>query len=291
MNGINSKDRFSFAKGYRARTIFLIFDILLLGILMCMMVLPLLKVIVDSIDPTSYGVRLWPRKIDFSAYEMILTTSSLYRPFFGLCAHHRCRYRYRPVHHHDGCLCPDPERYARPCSDGPHGSVHHMFSGGMIPTYLTIKNLGLMNNMLAVIIPCSVSAYNTILMRSFFASIPNELFESATIDGCSPFGCFWRIMLPLSKPALASVGLFIAVGLWNEYMHFILYITDPNWQNFQVKVRSLILEDGLSGTAITLSADMLKSATVVVVVLPFLFIYPFIQKYFTKGVTLGAVKG
>ena len=80
MNGINSKDRFSFAKGYRARTIFLIFDILLLGILMCMMVLPLLKVIVDSIDPTSYGVRLWPRKIDFSAYEMILTTSSLYRP-------------------------------------------------------------------------------------------------------------------------------------------------------------------------------------------------------------------
>lgn len=74
-------------------------------------------------------------------------------------------------------------------------------------------------------------------------------------------------------------------------MHFILYITDPNWQNFQVKVRSLILEDGLSGTAITLSADMLKSATVVVVVLPFLFIYPFIQKYFTKGVTLGAVKG
>ena len=78
MNGINSKDRFSFAKGYRARTIFLIFDILLLGILMCMMVLPLLKVIVDSIDPTSYGVRLWPRKIDFSAYEMILTTSSLW---------------------------------------------------------------------------------------------------------------------------------------------------------------------------------------------------------------------
>ena len=99
------------------------------------------------------------------------------------------------------------------------------------------------------------------------------------------------LVLALSKPALASVGLFIAVGLWNEYMHFILYITDPNWQNFQVKVRSLILEDGLSGTAITLSADMLKSATVVVVVLPFLFIYPFVQKYFTKGVTLGAVKG
>ena len=268
MNGINSKDRFSFAKGYRARTIFLIFDILLLGILMCMMVLPLLKVIVDSIDPTSYGVRLWPRKIDFSAYEMILTTSSLYRPFLVSVL-------TTVVGTVTGLFIITMGAYVLIQKDMP-GHVlmgrmvlfTMMFSGGMIPTYLTIKNLGLMNNML-----------------------PNELFESATIDGCSPFGCFWRIMLPLSKPALASVGLFIAVGLWNEYMHFILYITDPNWQNFQVKVRSLILEDGLSGTAITLSADMLKSATVVVVVLPFLFIYPFIQKYFTKGVTLGAVKG
>ena len=256
-----------------------------------MMVLPLLKVIVDSIDPTSYGVRLWPRKIDFSAYEMILTTSSLYRPFLVSVL-------TTVVGTVTGLFIITMGAYVLIQKDMP-GHVlmgrmvlfTMMFSGGMIPTYLTIKNLGLMNNMLAVIIPCSVSAYNTILMRSFFASIPNELFESATIDGCSPFGCFWRIMLPLSKPALASVGLFIAVGLWNEYMHFILYITDPNWQNFQVKVRSLILEDGLSGTSITLSADMLKSATVVVVVLPFLFIYPFVQKYFTKGVTLGAVKG
>ena len=225
---------------------------------MCMMVLPLLKVIVDSIDPTSYGVRLWPRKIDFSAYEMILTTSSLYRPFLVSVL-------TTVVGTVTGLFIITMGAYVLIQKDMP-GHVlmgrmvlfTMMFSGGMIPTYLTIKNLGLMNNMLAVIIPCSVSAYNTILMRSFFASIPNELFESATIDGCSPFGCFWRIMLPLSKPALASVGLFIAVGLWNEYMHFILYITDPNWQNFQVKVRSLILEDGLSGTAITLSADMLN---------------------------------
>ena len=209
MNGINSKDRFSFAKGYRARTIFLIFDILLLGILMCMMVLPLLKVIVDSIDPTSYGVRLWPRKIDFSAYEMILTTSSLYRPFLVSVL-------TTVVGTVTGLFIITMGAYVLIQKDMP-GHVlmgrmvlfTMMFSGGMIPTYLTIKNLGLMNNMLAVIIPCSVSAYNTILMRSFFASIPNELFESATIDGCSPFGCFWRIMLPLSKPALASVAAFL----------------------------------------------------------------------------------
>jgi putative aldouronate transport system permease protein len=289
--GINGKDRFSFRKGYRGRTVFLIFDFIFLSMMMAVMILPLLKVLVDSIDPTSYGVRLWPRVIDFSAYEKILTTSSMYQPFlvsilttvvgttFGLSVITLGAYvliqKDMPGHRFLGKLV----------------LFTMLFNGGLIPTYLTIKNLGLMNNLLAVIVPCSVSAYNTILMKSFFAGIPNELFESATVDGCTPFGCFWRIMLPLSKPALASVGLFIAVGLWNEYMHFILYITNPRWQNFQVKVRSLILEDGLSGTAITLSQDMLKAATVVVVILPFLFVYPFIQKYFTKGVTLGAVKG
>ena len=214
MNGINSKDRFSFAKGYRARTIFLIFDILLLGILMCMMVLPLLKVIVDSIDPTSYGVRLWPRKIDFSAYEMILTTSSLYRPFLVSVL-------TTVVGTVTGLFIITMGAYVLIQKDMP-GHVlmgrmvlfTMMFSGGMIPTYLTIKNLGLMNNMLAVIIPCSVSAYNTILMRSFFASIPNELFESATIDGCSPFGCFCPSLrwLPLACSSRSACGTSICTS-------------------------------------------------------------------------------
>lgn len=288
---MDAQDRFSLAKGHRARTLFLIFDYLLLLCLMVMMVLPLLKVLVDSVDPTSYGVRLWPKEIDFSAYKKILTTSTLYRPFlvsvmttlvgtvFGLTVVTLGAYvlvqKDMPGHRFLGRIV----------------LFTMIFSGGLIPTYLTIKNLGLMDNMLAVIVPCSVSAYNVILMKSFFASIPSELFESATLDGCSPFGCFWRIMLPLSKPALASVGLFIAVGLWNEYMHFILYISNPDWQNFQVQVRTMILSDGLSGSVVSLSQEMLKSATVVIVVLPFLVIYPFVQKYFTKGVTLGALKG
>ena len=288
---MGTQDRFSLAKGHRARALFLIFDYLFLICLMVMMVLPLLKVLVDSVDPTSYGVRLWPKEIDFSAYEKILTTSTLYRPFlvsvlttvvgtvFGLTVVTLGAYvliqKDMPGHKFLGQVV----------------LFTMLFSGGLIPTCLTIKNLGLMDNMLAVIVPCSVSAYNVILMKSFFASIPGELFESATLDGCSPFGCFWRIMLPLSKPALASVGLFIAVGLWNEYMHFILYISNPDWQNFQVQVRTLILSDGLSGSVVSLSQEMLKSATVVIVILPFLLIYPFVQKYFTKGVTLGALKG
>ena len=168
-----------------------------------------------------------------------------------------------------------------------------MFNGGMIATYLTYKNLGLMNNLLAVMIPVCVTAYNTILMRSFFESLPPALFDAASIDGCSPFGCFFRVAMPLSKPALASVGLFIAVAMWNDYMHFILYITDPDWQNFQVKIRPKILEETLAvaSSDMNLATDMLKSATIIVVIVPFMLIYPFIQKYFTKGVTLGAVKG
>ena len=166
-----------------------------------------------------------------------------------------------------------------------------MFSGGMIPTYLTIKNLGLMDHIMTCILPVCLSAYNIILMKSFFEGIPSTLYEAAELDGATPMGIFWRIVLPLSKPALASVGLFIAVSMWNNYMNFILYITDTSKKNFQVKVRELILSDGLSGTNIGISEDMLKNAMVVLVVLPFLVIYPFLQKYFVKGVTIGAVKG
>ena len=166
------------------------------------------------------------------------------------------------------------------------------FNAGLIPTYLNIKNLGFMNNViLSVILPCCLGAYNIILMKSFFETIPETLYEAASLDGCTPLMTFWKVVLPLSKPALASIGLFIAVGMWNEYMHFILYIQDSRWKNFQVKVRDLILNDGISGTSITLSEEMLKSAVVIVVVLPFLLIYPFLQKYFVKGVTVGAVKG
>ena len=166
-----------------------------------------------------------------------------------------------------------------------------LFSGGMIPTYLTIKTLGLMNNVMTCILPVCLSSYNIILMKSFFEGIPGTLYEAAELDGATPVGIFARIVLPLSKPALASIGLFIAVGMWNNYMNFVLYITDANKKNFQVKVRELILNDGLSGSSIDISEDMLKNAMVVIVVMPFLIIYPFLQKYFVKGVTIGAVKG
>lgn len=284
------KEKFSFEKGHRARTLFLIFDYSLIIFLCICMVIPLLKVLVDSVDPTSYGIRLFPKEIDLSAYKMILGKESLYQPLWvsvyttilatviGLTLVTLAGYvviqRDMPGHKFIVASI----------------MITMMFSGGLIPTYITIKSLGLMNNVMTIVLPASISAYNIILMKSFFEGIPSTLYEAAELDGASPLGIFTKIVLPLSKPALASIGLFIAVGMWNQYMNFVLYITDANKKNFQVKVRDLILNDGLSGT-IEMSDELLKNAMVVIVVFPFLVIYPFLQKYFVKGVTLGAVKG
>ena len=246
----------------------------------------------DSVDPTTYGIRLWPKAWDFGAYKQIIGTVALYRPFVVSV--------YTTILSTGlGLLLVTLAAYVIMQKEMPGHKFFinmilftMMFSGGLIPTYLNIKNLGFMNNViLSVILPCCLGAYNIILMKSFFETIPETLYEAASLDGCTPLMTFWKVVLPLSKPALASIGLFIAVGMWNEYMHFILYIQDSKWKNFQVKVRDLILNDGISGTSITLSEEMLKSAVVIVVVLPFLLIYPFLQKYFVKGVTVGAVKG
>lgn len=284
-------ERLSFKKGKRGRAAFIIFNTAFLCLLMVIMVIPLWKVIVDSLDPTSVGIRLWPKQISFYAYKTILSKKSLYLPLLVSV--------YTTVGATAvGLLMTTLAAYVILQQEIPGRKLMityimftMLFSGGMIPAYLNIQRLGLMNNLMVIILPAGVSTYNIVLMRSFFESIPSTLYEAAELDGCTPLGTFWKIVLPLSKPALASVGLFIAVGTWNEYMPFILYMQDNTKMNFQVKVRELILQDALAGTAISASDDMLKSAVVVVVVFPFLIIYPFVQKYFTKGVTVGAVKG
>lgn len=284
-------DKFSFKKGHRSRAIFLICNYTFLIVLMICMIIPLLKVMVDSVDPTTYGIRLFPKKVDFLAYKHILSKSSLYRPLW-------VSVYSTIIATVVGLLLTTLAGYVVIQREMPgHKLIVNsimltmLFSGGMIPTYLTIKTLGLMNNVMTCILPVCLSSYNIILMKSFFEGIPGTLYEAAELDGATPMGIFARIVLPLSKPALASIGLFIAVGMWNNYMNFVLYITDANKKNFQVKVRELILNDGLSGSSIDISEDMLKNAMVVIVVMPFLVIYPFLQKYFVKGVTIGAVKG
>ena len=173
-----------------------------------------------------------------------------------------------------------------------------LFSGGIIPVYMIIKNLGLLNNRLVYILPRLVTAYNVIILRNYFMSIPGELNESAKIDGANELLIFFKIVLPLSKPVLATVALWEAVAHWNAWMDGILYITDNAKQVVQVMLQRIILQNELAalgpgqGTLMqTYSTETVKSATIVVSIIPILVVYPFIQKYFTKGIMLGAVKG
>ncbi|RKL68170.1 ABC transporter permease [Salipaludibacillus neizhouensis] len=172
-----------------------------------------------------------------------------------------------------------------------------LFNGGMIPTFLIVQQTGLMNSLAALIIPVSINAFNMIILRSFFQNVPTSLEESAKIDGCNDFGILFRIVLPISKPALATISLFYAVTYWNTYMHAILYISDSAKWPVQVLLRQIVVlasglnYDGGEYTNIPPPEQTVKMATIVVATIPILIVYPFLQKYFAKGALLGSVKG
>lgn len=170
-----------------------------------------------------------------------------------------------------------------------------LFEGGLIPTYLVVKELHLLNTYWAVMLPNAISAFNLILMRNFFMQLPKELFDSARIDGCNELMIFYKIALPLSKASLATFTLFYAVNHWNNFFHPFLYLNDSDMWPIQVWLRDIIVLSSGSisspGFAVTVPPQSLKMATIVIATLPILLIYPFVQRYFAKGVMLGSVKG
>jgi len=170
-----------------------------------------------------------------------------------------------------------------------------MINAGLIPYYLVVRNLGLINSIWSLIIPPAISAFNVILMKNFFLTIPDELEDAARIDGCSDFGVFLRIVLPLSKPALATFALFYAVGYWNSYFDAIMFINDPTKMPLQVALRQLLTVEPLTELDIARLSQLphpytLKAAAVVLSIIPVMIIYPLIQKYFTQGMLLGSMK-
>ena len=165
-----------------------------------------------------------------------------------------------------------------------------IFSGGMIPSYLVMRAVGLTDNPLGPILLPAINVYNLVLMRNFFEGIPKSLFESADLDGCTPMGMFWRIALPLSKAALASIGLMFAVAYWNDYTNFKLYITNRNLYNFQMKLRDMMQSSDLPEAVGGATENTIRNACIITAILPFMVLYPFLQKYFVKGINIGAVK-
>lgn len=174
-----------------------------------------------------------------------------------------------------------------------------LLSGGMIPTFLVVKQLGMIDTYWSLLIPSAISAFNLIIIRNFFQQLPDGLEESAKIDGCSDLGVFFRIVLPLSMPAIATFSLFYAVGHWNTFFNAVLYINDSTKWPIQVLLRQIvILASGGVGDSTVMEADYVappeqtvKMAVIVVSTLPILLVYPFLQKHFAKGVLLGSVKG
>jgi putative aldouronate transport system permease protein len=171
-----------------------------------------------------------------------------------------------------------------------------LFHGGMIPTFLVIKEYGLMNSVWAMVLPGLVATWNLIIMRTFFQGIPKELEESGKMDGLNDIGVFMRIIMPLSSPVLATISLFYAVALWNNFYFALLYLRDQNLYPLQVILRAIVIEGQIesgmgSNQTDSISDDSLKFATIIVATLPILMFYPFIQKHFVKGVMIGSVKG
>ena len=256
------------------------------------MLIPIYKVLVDSFDLSSaYGMRLWPKQFGLAGYACVLSNPTLYRPlmisvgttlagtFLGLALSTLGAY---VVIQWD---MPGRTFFAN------FLLFTMIFNGGMIPTYLVMKNLGLTNNLLGVVLLPAINIYNLVLMRNFFEGIPQSLFEAATLDGCTPMATFIKVVLPLSKAALASIGLMFAVAYWNDYTNYKLYITDSTLYNFQMKLRSIMMGSDLPQANGGATENTGKSAAIIIAILPFMILYPFLQKYFVKGVNVGAVKG
>ncbi|PUA38798.1 ABC transporter permease [Paenibacillus elgii] len=176
--------------------------------------------------------------------------------------------------------------------------VTMVFSAPLVPNFILMKSLGLTNTLWALLLPGAISAFNFFIMRSFFMQIPSEIIDSGRIDGCTELRMIWSIVMPLSKPVMASLGIFYAVGHWNTYMNALYYINNPALRPLQVKLRQLIDANEInidpSASQFSSLAHMdpegIKMATIIIATLPIVLIYPFLQKHFVKGMMVGSVK-
>ena len=174
--------------------------------------------------------------------------------------------------------------------------IPYVFNVVMIPAYLLVKDIGLINHLPAVFLPGAISTYNCIIMRQFFVGIPNELKESARIDGCTELQVLFRIVLPLSKAIVMTIGLYYAVAFWNDFFNAMLYLNDSYLNPLPILLRNILIGSGMNeNLEVTAFANApinaIKAASVFMSAIPMVIAYPFIQKYFTKGTLLGSVKG
>lgn len=270
----------------------------ILGICGLVAILPILYVVSVSITPFGEVLRnggfiLFPKEITFSAYRTLLTESNIPKAFqitvlitvigtavnlvlTGLMAYPLSR-RNLPGRNFFLLMI----------------VFTLLFSGGLIPTYLVVKSIGLLDSIWAMILPNAVWSFNVLIMKSFFEGLPEELFESARMDGAKEFRILLQIVTPLSVPVLLTVGLFYLVGHWNEFFQAIFYVTDRTLYPLQVVVREILMQSQqpLENAENMMPTQTMQMASVMIASLPVIVIYPFLQKHFTKGMLLGSIKG
>ncbi|MFB9277488.1 carbohydrate ABC transporter permease [Cohnella cellulosilytica] len=282
--------------------VFLVIVYSLLTLLSITTLVPLLQAATVSLSPPEvvnrYGFHLFPTKLDFSGYERVFNYRVIWTAYGNTITRTLLGTAITLVLTFLGAY-PLSKR-TLPNRRLWTGIIvlTMFFSGGLIPTYLLIKNIGLMNSVWALVLPGAVSAFMLLIVRNFISALPESLEESAKIDGANEIVVLLRIVLPLSLPIIATVGLYAGVGHWNAWFDSMIYIQEENKQVLQLILRKILLEgqdvaaeSGAGSHATAVNSETVKMAALMVSVLPILFVYPFLQKYFVKGTLIGSVKG
>ena len=290
-------------EGGPSRKVFQVFNYLFLFLLMLVCLYPIYLQFITSVshglEVMKGGITFLPRRITFSTYR------TLVRGELFMYMKNTVVYTVvgTAVNLLMSCLCAYP--LARRTFSGRKFftalvTVTLFFSGGMIPLYLTVKQFDLMDTMWSLILPGAISTYNMIIIRTAFQSIPDSLIESAQLDGANDLLILFRIVVPLSKATLATMLLFYAVTHWNSYFDAMLYINKKELYPLQIMLRNMLIGGlfneetaiaGASADSFAVTDATLRSAAIVVTTLPILIVYPFVQRYFVKGVMIGSVKG
>lgn len=283
-----------------------IFNVLLMCVFLAVILLPMLHILFVSFsDPKEIvkgGLFLWPKGFNLNGYKAVFQDPSIITSYGNTILYSVCG---TLVTLFFTALTAYPLSISNFVLKKPVTiflTFTMFFGGGMVPTYILMKNLHLINNRLVMILPFCVGAYNVILFRTFFQGIPTSLREAALIDGAGEFCILIKIVLPLSKAILATIGLFTMVGKWNDWYSAMIYLSDEKKMPVQMVLRRLLFNSQMLGTnpdPVTqallreqaVAPENIKYAAIIITMLPIMCVYPFLQKYFAKGVLVGTVKG
>jgi len=290
-------------KESKGRIVFNIFNILILSLLAIVTIYPFLHVLFASFsDPIKFasynGIMLKPVGFSLEGYKAVLERKDIYTGYANTLF-------YVVAGTGINMIFTVSLAYALSRQNLYWGKflmimviITMYFGGGLIPTYLLVRGMGLTNTRWAIILPSAISTFNLIIMKSAFETIPVSLEEAAKIDGASPYTIMYKIILPLSLPTIAVIVLYYAVAHWNSWFSAMIYLRKQELYPLQLVLRAILRGNDTGGMLInTQSADkqalneILKYSTIIVSIVPILILYPFLQKYFTKGVMIGAVKG